>query len=320
MQRNLPKEIFLHLLSVSTLYMSAINVLQLIWQAINKWVPDALAAFSYEHAYSVGVVRFALASIIVVFPVYLLSMWLLQREYHTNAESSRSKFRKWLMYATLFIAALILIGDLVIILRTFFEGELTVRFILKALSVLFVAGALFALYFWDIRTLDKNVATVKKMKWIALSATFFVCAVVIVGFFLIGSPKKERLARFDQQKVNDLQTIQWEIVEYWRAKQALPILLNDLSNPLRGFTVPLDPQTKESYGYEVFELRGKETFALCAVFNLASDTTKTEKSLYLESPFPGGNGIQGNSSWNHEAGKVCFERTIDPAFFPPLKD
>jgi hypothetical protein len=59
--------------------------------------------------------------------------------------------RKWLIYFTLFAAALIIIGDLVTLLNRFLEGELTVRFLLKVLAVFFVAGSVFYYYLWDLR-------------------------------------------------------------------------------------------------------------------------------------------------------------------------
>ena len=54
-----------------------------------------------------------------------------------------------------------------------------------------------------------------------------VLAVVTIGagFFIVGTPAEARLARFDAQKVNDLQNIQSQVVYYWQAKQKLPARL-----------------------------------------------------------------------------------------------
>src|SRR5438132_4874360 len=43
---------------------------------------------------------------------------------------------KWLIYLTLFVAALIIIGDLVSLIYNFLGGDVTIKFVLKALSVL----------------------------------------------------------------------------------------------------------------------------------------------------------------------------------------
>ncbi|MEK7085265.1 MAG: DUF5671 domain-containing protein, partial [Patescibacteria group bacterium] len=61
------------------------------------------------------------------------------------------RIRKWLVYFTLFAASLFIIGDLIALIYNFLQGELTVRFFLKILTVFFVAGSVFWYYFMDIR-------------------------------------------------------------------------------------------------------------------------------------------------------------------------
>ena len=51
-------------------------------------------------------------------------------------------------------------------------------------------------------------------------------------------------------------------------------------------------------------------FELCATFNKPSQNNTT-KMLY-----PIGAGISQN--WDHAAGRVCFQRTIDKQLYPPL--
>ncbi len=70
-----PKDFFLHLLSILALYFSAISFLVLIFQYINIWIPDQLDQTSYElrHYVYLKQIRWSLASLIVIFPTYILS-------------------------------------------------------------------------------------------------------------------------------------------------------------------------------------------------------------------------------------------------------
>ena len=66
-------------------------------------------------------------------------------------EKRNLRIRKWLIYFTLFAAALIIIGDLVALIFSLLGGELTVRFLLKVVTIFFVAGSVFYYYLWDLR-------------------------------------------------------------------------------------------------------------------------------------------------------------------------
>jgi hypothetical protein len=80
-----------------------------------------------------------------------------------------------------------------------------------------------------------------------------------------------------------------------------------LKDDLRNISIPQDPETKTEYSYGV---KGNNVFVLCATFG---DESTQDKSSYINSYYYG--GISGNQSWDHTAGKSCFERTIDADFF-----
>ena len=77
--------------------------------------------------------------------------WYLNRAYRRTPELVNLRTRKWLVYLTMFLAAAIMIGDLVTLIFNFLSGELTTRFILKALVVLLVMAAIFVYYLWEVR-------------------------------------------------------------------------------------------------------------------------------------------------------------------------
>lgn len=149
-----------------------------------------------------------------------------------------------------------------------------------------------------------------------------VSTVIIAGFFVAGSPKDARLRKFDDIRVQHLQTIQSELIGFWQAKERLPDRLDELNDSLRGFAVPVDPMTEAAYEYTT---KGDTTFSLCATFAGPSEDVEAGYSKYAPRPvYPGEFGqsyalLDGGFNWEHDDGRVCFERTIDPDFFRPPK-
>lgn len=301
-KRNTPRDLFLHLLAIVTLYWSAISFVTLLWQFINKIFPDALDLNRGD--YALGLIRFNVSAIIIVFPVFILVSWFLNKIYREESGVRESKIRKWLIYLTLFITALVIIGDLIFVINTFLGGEITTRFILKALSVILVAGFVFGYYLDDVRK-EEPTKLAKPFAW---TSSILVFVVIIFSFFTVGSPNSARLTGFDQQRVNNLEDVQYQILYYWQSKQQLPTTLSDLKDSISGYVAPVDPETGSAYEYVVKDAVNL-SFELCATFNKPSETNPS-KPLY-----PIG-GI--NQNWDHASGRVCFERTIDRDKYPPF--
>lgn len=306
-----PKHIFLHLFVIIMLYVVTINFLTLLFQYINVWIPDPLSEIGY---YSAGryydIIRFAISSFIVVFPIFILTSWFLNRNYSKNPAVFNMKIRKWLIYFTLFVAALIIIGDLVRIVFVFLEGEITLRFTLKALSVLLVTGLIFGYYLWNVQ----RIKSFPRLKYFVWTIVVISLITVIAGFFIIGSPQKERLYRFDQERINNLQNIQRQIINYWQNKEHLPEQLANLENEISGYQIPVDPQTDLPY---LYIKKDENSFELCAEFNLESDERGSSARGKIPKPI-GARELDWN--WKHTAGKTCFERTIDKELYPPYDE
>ncbi len=75
----------------------------------------------------------------------------LGRELARNPIKRLSAVRRWLTYLTLFLAATVLIGDMIALVYNLLGGEIAVRFLLKVLVAAVIAGAIFGYYLWDIR-------------------------------------------------------------------------------------------------------------------------------------------------------------------------
>ncbi len=148
-EKTSPKDVFLHLLAIITLYISAGSFLTLIYQYANILFPDIAMPEYYPGNF--GTIRWAIASLVVVFPVFLFTTRHLNKSYEASPTKRNLRTRKWLIYFTMFAAALLIIGDLVTLLNYFLSGELTIRFIIKVLAIFFVAGSVFYYYLWDLR-------------------------------------------------------------------------------------------------------------------------------------------------------------------------
>lgn len=296
-----PKDFFLWLGAMAALYVSATSLILLIHKYIEVWYPDT-AFVSYSDPYS-GTIRFSIASLVVLFPLFVLLMRLVHNEIRRIPEKRELWVRRWMVFITLFVAGATIAGDLIAVIYTFLEGDLTTRFLLKALTILVVLGGGFWYYLEELKGTWETKEGLSKL--IGGVVALVVLVSVVSGFFIIGSPAEARLEKIDIQRTTDLQNIQWQVVNFWQLKQTIPESLNELNDPISGFVVPVDPDTGASYTYE---RTSSASFKLCATFSTASDAT----SLTMpRDPY------MVDQNWTHGIGEVCFDRTIDPERYPP---
>ncbi len=297
-----PRDVFLRLFSVVTLYMSAVAFGVLCFQYIDLVFPDPLDYYSFGAV--AGVIRGAMAALIIVFPMCLFLARFLHNEERMISEKRDGRLRNWLIYFTLFVAAIVITSDLVALVHYFLEGDLTMRFALKMIVVLVISGTIFAYYFSLVRTEWTRFALNAFM--VAVSVLVFVS--VVAGFFTAGSPFLARKLRFDERRVNDLQMLQGSIVNYWQQKNKLPDTLAALRDDISGFvSPPVDPATALSYEYRIV---GLTRFELCATFALSSPMNAGVRLAY---PYK-----YISENWDHDAGLFCFQRTIDPELYKPI--
>ncbi len=311
--KTTPKDFFLWAGAIVSFYWTVIAYTFLVFDYINYTFPNALAYYPTD-PYQSGISG-EMASVIVLLPVYLLLMRVIRKDSDKDPSRKEIWVRRWAIILTLFLAGIAMVGDLITLLTTFLGGEeLTTAFLFKVLIIIFVAGGVFMHFVADLKNYWDANPSRRRMVRVGVA----VLAVVTIGsgFLIVGTPAQARLARYDAQKVNDLQNIQSQIVSYYQAKQKLPTVIADLNNPLNYGPVPIDPQTGESY---VYQATGTLSFKLCATFNTESRTNPTQLTeTRVAMPVP--DGIKGapQDNWQHKSGKICFDRTIDPAFYPPL--
>jgi hypothetical protein len=325
--KTTPKDFFLHLGAIVALYAAASALINLSFSVINYYFPDALAGYFYGNA-----VAWPISMLVVLVPILYVLEWVINRDITKMPEKAGLWIRSWKTYIILFSAVILMGGDLIALLNTYLSGEITSRFVYKIIVVLFVGGAIGKYYFYSLYP---------NFRWAKMARTanawfgiIFVLAAIIAGFIAVGSPASQRAYRFDSQRVNDLMSIQGQVVSYWQQKEKLPQALADLSDPLSWFTVPTDPETKQAYEYSVKGVMGtKDTqsglsFELCATF---SRPTRDDAGKGEYGSGRGGIGIAYPSydmaypiigdqdNWKHEEGRACFTRTIDPDKYPSMK-
>jgi hypothetical protein len=152
------REAFLYLVLFSTLYISAINLGSLFFQFINLALPDSTIGYTPGPESIRSSIRWAVSSLIVAFPVFIYVASITTREIRQDPAKRGSKVRRWLTYLTLFIASGVIIGDLIALLNDVLGGELTVRFLLKAIVVAVIAAGTFLYYLRDLRKADPEAS------------------------------------------------------------------------------------------------------------------------------------------------------------------
>ena len=153
------REAFMYLVLFLTLYISAVSFGTLIFQYTNRWLPDPVEG-RYDYYFD-GIrqtIRWSTSALVIAYPVFLWLSTLLAKAVKQDPDKRGSKVRKWLTYITLFVAAGVIIGDLITLVYNLLGGELTLRFIIKTITVGSIAGVIFGYYLWDLRSEEKETA------------------------------------------------------------------------------------------------------------------------------------------------------------------
>lgn len=289
------KDFFLHLGVMVSLYTIVISFLNLVFKIVNQSFPEVVTYYGYFRSGSQ--ISLPVATLIIVFPIFIVLSYLVQKTYLESPEKKDLPIRRWLTYITLFVAGIILAGDLVTVLYKFLDGQdLTLGFLLKALSVLLVSGLVFGYYLNDIR---EKIPAARRKFW-AIVSGIVILVFIILGFSVIGSPQTQRLLRYDDQKISDLQNLQWQVINYWQMNGSIPETMPNIA---------IDQQSKKAYEYRK---TGAMTFELCADFN--KENNMQNRSLIEGAYYKG--GVTANDAWDHASGRGCFQRTIDPVMYP----
>ncbi len=284
------REAFLHLVLFATLYTAAFDTGAIAFALIERALPDrALGPFGADPR--LEGLRWSVAGLLIALPVFLYTGRLIATALAREPEQRGSGVRRWLTYLTLFVAALVLIGDFVAVLRGLLSGELMPRFLLKAAVVAGIAGVIFRHYLADLRREETETPGAARGGWLARVGVGAMVLAAIAGLVVIGAPSRARVRQSDLTRIEALQRLSGALENYRIREGRWPGSLAEMSRADAGMVAPadlIDPVTRASYEYGVVD---SAHVRLCAGFATA------------DSLGPGG---AVSVFWTHPAGRHCF--------------
>jgi hypothetical protein len=301
METNTAKNFALQLGSLIALYASLSALLMVSFGVINIMYPDPASGY-WEYDSAQSSIRFGIAILLVFFPTYLL-LTRLVNQIRRKETGAYLALTKWVVYLSILVGSLILLGDFVTVILAYLNGEISIRFILKALVVALAIISAVYYYYQDAKGYWNTHENTSKL--FALGATVVVGALLVLGFTNSDTPTKVREMKIDAQQVSDLSDMQYRIEDHHKINNALP---KDVTTVYVGVPAPKAVEGRAAYEYKVVDT---DTYELCATFAYPSQNVDVEASQPillerdLKNPY---------NNWDHGAGKTCFERTpvIDP--------
>ncbi len=293
MSKHNAKYAFYYLLSLAALIFVALSVGMIIFGVIDKTILDALAVNNSSS--TDNQLKFAISALFIAGPTYYFLSRLINRGLHKKELEPDSPLRRWLTYFIILVAAVIILAVFVGVIDNFLAGELTVRFILKAVTMLIIAGAVFSFYFYDVKrqTIKDKDRVIRLFGWIS---AVLVLAVFITAWFFVQSPKLARAKRLDQLLVNNIYQLENDVNSYYSQYGRLPADLKEIEDSPDVYLDPknlVDPETKQAIEYKK---ESEKKFSFCAFFRAASDESSDKSQAYNNS---------GNK--DHNAGYDCLE-------------
>jgi hypothetical protein len=290
------RDSFIYLLAFAALYVVVGSVIALYYTYVDYLYPDQAVNTVNVNDVLDGV-RYAIAAIVIAFPLFLVLNLVMERVVRQAPDSPKQPVARWLIYLTMFLAAAVMVGDLIVLLYYFLDGSLTTGFVLKVIVLLVIAQVILSYYYLVGITSAKGTAVALR-KLLAGTGIIAVSGAIVLGFSLAGSPITARQHKMDEKRVDDLRAIQGVIQQMTTKRvngeiqvtRLLPKTLEKVAEyqQQRQGALALnlsDPDTGVKYVYAV---TGEHTYELSANFALARDN-------------------QHDLFWNHAAGKHSFK-------------
>lgn len=248
----------------------------------------------------------SIASMAIAMPLYLfaLSWWL--KRFAGDLGRSESPLTKRLTYLVLLIAAVVIVCDLIALVYSLLQGEISLRFLLKAIVVLGTAAMTFGFYLYERRAVQFErpvpAGVFKSFGW---GAAMLALGVIAGGYLSAGSPQTARSLAADAQRSQDLVALSQCLERYAGAMGQLPESLEQLERTSQYASCPTyDRETRQRFDYRIVTASrplGAARVAeveLCARFALAS----------------AGHGAavpKGAELWSdHPAGRSCRMKAV----------
>ena len=274
----------------------------IIFQIINKYIVDIIQ--QYSGSYSPEAMKFAISAIIVATPIYFITTRYIYKSLYKGELAKDAGVRRWLGYLILLITIIVMIGWLIGIINNLLDGELTSKFILKALTAIVISGAIFSFYFYDMRREKVQGHKDNILKTYFFTALIIIIAVFVSSLFIVESPLESRNRKIDNQIINDWHQIDGLIHNYYQEYDKLPASLNILQDEYEYLSNEdiEHPVSNQEYEYNILE---DKKYELCANF-LADNSGLDQRDYYDE-------------KWEHEAGYQCLSQKVTANLDPGAK-
>ncbi|MEI6835663.1 MAG: DUF5671 domain-containing protein [Candidatus Falkowbacteria bacterium] len=275
---NNAKYAFYYLLSLVALIFTALSVGMIAFGIINQTVADALNTGGVSDT-----LKFAISAILIAAPIFFVMQNLISRGLRRGELTKDSGVRRWLTYFILLVSSVIILGVFIGIINSFLAGELTLGFILKALSMIIISASAFSFYLYDIRRED--VVTKSKVVRIFFWASLvIITAAFIASWFFIESPVLTRAKRLDQNLVNNITSVENAVNAYNEKYKKLP---DNISQVQSNNDIYLDARSltdAENGNPIVYQKTSESTFQLCATFRTDNKTvvSKNNNTYYSD--------------------------------------
>jgi hypothetical protein len=288
-----PKDIFLQLFATAMLYLSIIAIFIVTFILTDWYIASSIDTYPRSIDQLGNMLSFPLAMLVVSFPLLIATTYKLHTRMGEDASIRNSMARGWLVNLTLFLAAIIIAITAITVVYTFFNGDLTLRTVIKSFIVV-VISSLTIVWF---KSGEDNRAKLDTSQYIVagISLLLFV-SVVVVGVIAMGSPAERRMLRQDQEL-------------RYRVQNAYYSIESSLYNAVEDTSLPGEIYAAEDV---VYTRLTDNSATLCATFQTEYDPTK-DTYYSKPMPMPVGEGKRRlvQPDWSHTAGETCFTITLE---------
>ncbi len=301
------KNIFFYLTAFITLCYDVWHLLSIIFDTIEKKIPDVIDnGYSIYNSYSDDSFRFSIASLVVMFPIYVGVSWYINREIENGKMDTESKIRHVMIWSTLLMSISSIAGSLITAVYSYLGGELSARLGYKCLAVAIVAIAIGAYHYYLLNKSYINNPNAKRNSLIIATASIVIIfAISTYCIYVVGSPAVARARKLDEKSISNLTRIEYSLSNKFETNGNLPDTLDN------SFKINnLDPNTNLPYPYKVISQDAKlATFELCPVFA----TVYEDKNYYVnlsQEFFQVFKNYSHDPRMSHDIGKTCYQVTL----------
>jgi len=291
---NAAKYAFFYMLSLVALIFMAQSTGMIIFQIINKNIIDIIDNYS---DFSSNALKFAISALIVSAPIFFLTMRQVYKNLYSGKLDKDSGVRKWLTYFIILVSSVVMLGWLIGTINNFLDGELTTKFVLKAITAIFIAAVIFTFYLYDIKRDQVAGQKDKVVRVYFYGALIIVIATFVASLFYVESPRQTRDRKLDNAILDKFDQIDGAMNTYYKENEILPSSLEELIPEFTYISQKdiMDQVTKEVFGYKILDANKYE---LCANFRLPNIEDEENRYDYHK------------DRWPHESGYQCLGQKV----------